>query len=831
MAKKSKFIALLASTCCLAVAAGVGLSVQPFSASAEAFGLEDVTSYQMSYGASVRMKAKDGKIGIRFAATLSNSDYADLEALEQTAGISVDYGMLIVPADMFSAEDLTVAKIFGGNYCFEKNVDTCECGKTHLATVEYDKLIDYNAKDGVMDLRGSLVNVLEENIARPFVGLGYIRHTDNTGSEPVVNYVFANHAKGEDGTGEANIANNTRSMAYVAQAAIEDGEDDSQNTLYNSYVEDLIAGKAYRYTINHYLPDSNGAYSTPVVETCYGTLNQTVKAEHIVKSTLENKADYYEEYATYTIDSTVKGAKAESLVYVNGMTVLNNYYKKVDTTLFDGNTTADVDKIKHAFAHKINSGVATVTSGESFTDGSEVTETGVMKIVQDGENQEYGSGYLNMYLDGEKVQAANAANWDYLTVRMAMTTNASSNPTSLPLYSRNVLLGNVPTNTWVDFVIPKALFNKYDSYVLQRRHAKGYMETKEEFDMSFYNTYGVENPAGNYNNMFFYNNQIKATQEGTNVTYYIKNITWGVNCVAPEITSVNTTLFIDGDTGTYTPNATVKDDLSTNLTPAKYDLYEVNGASETLLTEADGSYTVSKDKQYKLVVTASDSPVSDWMGGNVTVKEYKLAVVSIASVLANGITFGSDSELALINETYNETGGLAPTKSYVQSYTDGNGVTKNGVLKYESKVSDTQAEGGYFYLGFTDEMIADVLSKYYEADGTTVNTNFKLVITMCVIADKTNADVYLTKKAYGGFFSSNPMQKNVWTTVELTADILMNVKSGYWNTKAHATDILKGTASGDFLFYLNGKNCPSNSKGSAITYYIDSITWTNVAAE
>ncbi len=829
MAKKSKFIALLASTCCLAVAAGVGLSVQPFLASAEEFGLEDVTSYQMSYGASVRMKASDGKIGIRFEAKISNSEYASLETLEQTAGISVDYGMLIVPADMFSAADLTVANIFGGNYCFEKNVDTCECGKTHLATVEYDKLIDYNAKDGVVNLRGSLVNVLEENIARPFVGLGYIRHTDETGDEPVVNYVFANHAKGEDGTGEANIANNTRSMAYVAQVAIEDGEDDNQNTLYNSYVKDLIAGRGYRYTVNHYLPDSNGAYSTPVVETCYGTLNQTVQAEHIVKSTLENKADYYEEYATYAIDSSVSGAKAESLVYVNGMTVLNNYYKKVDTTLFDSSDSADVAKIEHAFATKINNGVATITTGESFIDGNDVTETGVMKIVQDGENQQYGSGYLDMYLDGEKVQAANAANWDYLTVRMAMTTNAESNPTSLPLYSKNVLLGNVPTNTWVDFVIPKSIFNKYDSYVLQKRHAKGYMETKEEFDASFYNTYGVESPAGQYNNTFFYNNVLTYTQEGTNVTYYIKNITWGVNCVAPEIASVNNTVFIDGDTGTYTPSATVTDDLSTNLTPAKYDLYEVNGASETLLTATDGSYTVSKGKEYKLVVTASDSPVSDWMGGNVTVKEYKLAVVSIADVLANGVTFGSDSELALINETTNEYGAVTPTKSYVASYEDKDGVVKNGVLKYESKVSDTQAEGGYFHLGFTDEMVADVLSKFYEADGTTVNTNFKLVMNICVLTDKTNADVYLVKNTYGGYFPDAPMVKDTWTTVEFTADVLQT--GGKWTSKANITTILKGATSGSHFFYLNGKNCPSNSKGSAITYYIDSITWTNVAAE
>lgn len=822
MAKKSKFIALLASTCCLAVAAGVGLSVQPFSASAEAFGLEDVTSYQMSYGASVRMKAKDGKIGIRFAATLSNSDYADLEALEQTAGISVDYGMLIVPADMFSAEDLTVAKIFGGNYCFEKNVDTCECGKTHLATVEYDKLIDYNAKDGVMDLRGSLVNVLEENIARPFVGLGYIRHTDNTGSEPVVNYVFANHAKGEDGTGEANIANNTRSMAYVAQAAIEDGEDDSQNTLYNSYVEDLIAGKAYRYTINHYLPDSNGAYSTPVVETCYGTLNQTVKAEHIVKSTLENKADYYEEYATYTIDSTVKGAKAESLVYVNGMTVLNNYYKKVDTTLFDGNTTADVDKIKHAFAHKINSGVATVTSGESFTDGSEVTETGVMKIVQDGENQEYGSGYLNMYLDGEKVQAANAANWDYLTVRMAMTTNASSNPTSLPLYSRNVLLGNVPTNTWVDFVIPKALFNKYDSYVLQRRHDKGYMETKEEFDMSFYNTYGVENPAGNYNNMFFYNNQIKATQEGTNVTYYIKNITWGVNCVAPEITSVNTTVFIDGDTGTYTPSATVTDDLSTNLTPAKYDLYEVNGASETLLTEADGSYTVSKGKEYKLVVTASDSPVSDWMGGNVTVKEYPITIVS----LTEGLTFADEGQTIFLKDspTWAWWKGSSTNEGYVASYEDKNGVSKTGLLKYASSYN-LQDSGGWIFLNFSDEMVADILSKMFNQDGS-ANENFKLTFNMCVVVENAGDTLTFMATSYGGFGIT--AQNNVWSEVTFTAADLMG-EAG-WTDAAAATAKMQATTSGNRFIGFTGATL-SASKSGNITYYIDSITWTNVAAE
>lgn len=814
MAKKSKFIALLASTCCLAVAAGVGLSVQPFSASAEAFGLEDVTSYQMSYGASVRMKAKDGKIGIRFAATLSNSDYADLEALEQTAGISVDYGMLIVPADMFSAEDLTVAKIFGGNYCFEKNVDTCECGKTHLATVEYDKLIDYNAKDGVMDLRGSLVNVLEENIARPFVGLGYIRHTDNTGSEPVVNYVFANHAKGEDGTGEANIANNTRSMAYVAQAAIEDGEDDSQNTLYNSYVEDLIAGKAYRYTINHYLPDSNGAYSTPVVETCYGTLNQTVKAEHIVKSTLENKADYYEEYATYTIDSTVKGAKAESLVYVNGMTVLNNYYKKVDTTLFDSSDSADVARFTTANT------TATVEANQTYEDANGVEKTGVTKFEFDGENQEYGSGYLKMLFDLQEMQAANAANWDYLTVKMAMTTNATTSLTALPLYSKNVKLGEVALNTWVDFVIPKALLNKYDTYVLQRRHAKGYVETKEEFDASFINSYATENVAGNYNNRLFYNNQIKATQEGTNITYYVESITWGIDCEAPEFPEVGVRLTTDENSIVYTPNVLIKD--VNPLCNTIYEVYEVNGENKTLLTTEDGSYTLNKGTEYILKVTSSDGNVSDRVG-NVTVKELPITICSVA----DGITFDCNAEtkyLSAKSPSWSWWKCSATNEGYVASYKDKNGVSKSGLLKYSAPYNK-QTEGGWLFLNFSNEMVADILSKMFNEDGT-VNENFKLVFNMCIDAENVGEDLHFVRVSAGNFAAST--KNNVWQEVVFTGERLANAAG--WTTKDIATARMQATTSGNRFVGFTGDTL-SASKSGNITYYIDSITWTNVAAE
>ncbi|MBQ8309196.1 MAG: hypothetical protein IJX96_05115, partial [Clostridia bacterium] len=112
--KKKKVISLLATLGCVAIATGAGLVTTPASA-ATTIGGVDVSSFRMTHGASVRFNAADGKNGIRFETTITDTAYASLEALQTSDTIAVNYGMLIVPADIVKTKALTVNNVFGTN--------------------------------------------------------------------------------------------------------------------------------------------------------------------------------------------------------------------------------------------------------------------------------------------------------------------------------------------------------------------------------------------------------------------------------------------------------------------------------------------------------------------------------------------------------------------------------------------------------------------------------------------------------------------------------------------------------------------------------------------
>ena len=207
-----------------------------------------------------------------------------------------------------------------------------------------------------------------------------------------------------------------------------------------------------------------------------------------------------------------------------------------------------------------------MSKGVTYEDKNNQSKSNLTKVVLDGENQTYGAGYLKMGIADDKVASANSANWDYLTVTMCVTTTVES-VQSLPLYNRNRFLGNVPVNEWVDFVIPKATLNKMNSYLGQ--HLSGFA-TKADFDRAFCNWYGMamQDNQSNYSHYLFYTNldSLKNSQTGTNVTYYIDKITWGIDFTAPVISGSNAKIFTENEKVTYVPTATIVDDY--NIEPA-----------------------------------------------------------------------------------------------------------------------------------------------------------------------------------------------------------------------------------------------------------------------
>ena len=138
--------------------------------------------FTMEKGASIRLKEASG---IRFYSPINAEKIAELRQLPNA---TVDLGTLIGPKDLVEAGltfDLTK-----GNY-----VD-----------VPFKSSIYYTKDDSTQEyVVGSIVNINPCNITRDFVGRGYIKVTLGSVSKTI----YADYAG-------SNIANNARSIAYVA---------------------------------------------------------------------------------------------------------------------------------------------------------------------------------------------------------------------------------------------------------------------------------------------------------------------------------------------------------------------------------------------------------------------------------------------------------------------------------------------------------------------------------------------------------------------------------------------------------------------------------------
>lgn len=850
--KNKKVIGLLASLGCVAIAAGAGLATTNASA-ASTLGGVDVSSFQMTHGASVRFKAKDGKNGIRFEATLSDGAYGDLEALQSTAGVSVNYGMLIVPADIVASKPLTLANVFGTSAVYtlvedcNPDGETCICNKTHIASVQYETMSDANTADGKKNLRGSLVDILPNNINREFVGLGYIEY-DNNGTKT---YVLAENAlaldsEGNPVAGTAAQANNTRSMTYVAQLAIEAGKDDSEGTLQTSYVTPLAAND-YKYTVNHYLPTgTGGAYELKGTETLYGKLGSSVAAVNIAKSTLTDKAQYTA-YATYGFD-TSSGAMVSGKLYANGRTVFNCYYVESDTTLWSASDTEDVALLSAVHTtNNTNAPEATAETVESYAGSGKA-----LKLTLPSTNQ-YGAGHLYLDLDEDKLEIAENANWDYLTVRMLMQVEQTglaqdsavmyngSVPLKGQLSSNDAGTGGIPFNTWVDLTVPKALLNNKGSYVLPSKSYDG-AQAKAEFDAAFRKMVITQE---NTSCFLFAENLEPVDGVYPTVTYYIESITWGVDTTAPEIVSVNAAY-----AGTaYTPVVTVQDNIVPNTAHwataygpiVTSTLYEVNTTDNTR-DKVEAGTPLESAKKYVLVVTADDRSVTN-LPGNVLTEEVEITVRNETDIVRMSSKY-DDALPVLESKVQNE---VLNTASIVSSVSDGT-TTKNNVIKiasaktpnvitYDETTGKATAAkrnyGGYVFLAL-DETRAQAIYNAYADTSTT----FTLTISMYVEFENQSA-IGTTPQIQGIVQSNTNIEVGKWTTVTITeADF--NTKN-WVNDSTEALKYLTGgraffnlynawaTETQNVTYDLNGTTVTTKlttmPMDSNVNIYIDSITY------
>ena len=777
---------ILTVVSCLSLSVGLGLSVVSASTPETKFiDSVDVTAFEMYDGASIRLPDEDIGYGIRFCAGIAPATYQALEALE-TDTVKVNYGMVIVPADLLPEGGFTKDTLADENNHFTE--EECDCGKVHYATVKYTTMAS-DDKTGLSVVRGSIVNIKDGNLMRPYVGIGYIE------------YVTANGTTYEIANGSAE---NARSMVYVAQLAIANGEDDANNTIYNTYVAPF-ADKEFGYTVNHFIPNEDGSYNETATksEVLYGTLGEEVTATKLA------------DYKIYSIDSS-KGKVTDTL-YANGKTVLNAYYVSMDTTF---NTVVNNANYYLMGANKDLSGVTT-TWHDSIALGGE-TKEGVIQIDTTEYNQ-YVAGRFKMAIPRTEFQNAVANDWAYIKLHMYII--ADKKVSSINFLSKNEAVAVAETGKWVDVIVPLAKLNQYDTYLTGfNKNTSTY--TKEEF-LTYANMdgYGWDSATKD----FLCTNSVKSTMtlDTYGLTYYIDEVSWGVDTTAPEITVSG--IASQMNEGVWTePTITVTDDLALQSrleSTIATKLYKVVDGERQEVALTDGSATLDKGS-YVYVVTADDRIYTDVVG-NVATKEVSFEVVEKQDIVItfNSLTNADGEDYIIKNSgreyafsaTYlNEEQLLAEIATVEQSTNANSSYNDNpeetitpvgGGIKVTGGMIPVYTQGAYFNINLSNEQLAQI----GEATSFTIRMYAAIETGKVQSWDGKYGEADLLDGAVNGSNTLAGIYRYTWTDVTINVSDLAGTYLNYFN----------GTTS---MFFVNS-NFGINENSAVVAFYINSITF------
>ena len=182
-----------------------------------------LSSFKINDGAEVRMaynnedKLDYTGTGIRYNISISAKEYEAIEAGSAT------FGILIAPFDYQTENELNKANVFGigGNakyYWATKDVDGNwkdfdgdKTDKKEIINLSTTKMV-YDKDADVYRFYGSIVDILPGNEGREFIGVGYVQY---------------------DGDIAMVYGDTQRSMAYVAQKALEDSMNNFDETEIN----------------------------------------------------------------------------------------------------------------------------------------------------------------------------------------------------------------------------------------------------------------------------------------------------------------------------------------------------------------------------------------------------------------------------------------------------------------------------------------------------------------------------------------------------------------------------------------------------------------------
>ena len=270
----------------------------------------DLAQIDMMKGASVRYYTDDAttkESGIRFSSIIDFAQYEALEAMESSEGVKVSYGMVIAPYEYYQNVEFNEATIFGVNgdkkYTWDGDSVEDATAYTKIAHVTYDSLIVSKqvGYENYYELKGSLINIKEENLTKEFIGRGYIKYESNG----VTKYKFATYSN--------DFKNdNVRSIVYVSQLAI-DANDEASSWLDKNYVQE-VAYQTTSYTVETYVGED------------------LVKSEAFEGVTIDQALENVT-VAEYEGFESVS-AQTSGKVYANGRLTLKHVYEKQEESAY-----------------------------------------------------------------------------------------------------------------------------------------------------------------------------------------------------------------------------------------------------------------------------------------------------------------------------------------------------------------------------------------------------------------------------------------------------------------------------------------------------------------
>ncbi len=346
-----KKIRLLLIPLCVFAMAFVSLgvvSLMPAKAETTMTVQEALDEFEMEIGASVRVSTD--KQGIRFCANLSEGAYNAL------SGVNAEFGMLIVPKDYVTeGYELTVENVFGSNAVYVPNVKASQVTAGKKAIIQVDNpSIDF--KDGNYKIYGSIIGVLNSNISRGFLGRAYVKVNGT--------YHLADYTGGL-------VENNTRSMAYVAQSAINDVNSGIDTSVLQSNYIDKVKDESYDYTVNKVTIEIDGSVTTEVLDSGKAKFGDEIFHE----------AESRFGFESYGVDSFVGMENAE----------FNVVYKAVPVNVV---VDEDATKTELYAANELASYIEQVT-GKAVTVGVETRDTNNIYVSTDAS--------LNLAMDSFKI--------------------------------------------------------------------------------------------------------------------------------------------------------------------------------------------------------------------------------------------------------------------------------------------------------------------------------------------------------------------------------------------------------------------------------------------